>query len=42
MRERIFEPLGMSDTAFSVPPEKLQRLAAGYLPNASTGAQRSS
>ncbi|HEY2416960.1 MAG TPA: serine hydrolase domain-containing protein [Steroidobacteraceae bacterium] len=38
MRERIFEPLGMTDTAFSVPPEKLHRLAAGYGPNARTGA----
>jgi CubicO group peptidase (beta-lactamase class C family) len=38
MRERIFEPLGMNDTAFSVPPEKLHRLAASYRPNADTGA----
>jgi len=38
MRERIFEPLGMTDTAFSVPPEKLNRLAASYWPNARTGA----
>jgi CubicO group peptidase (beta-lactamase class C family) len=29
-RERIFEPLGMKDTAFSVPPEKVNRLAASY------------
>lgn len=27
MRERIFEPLGMSDTAFWIPPEKRQRAA---------------
>lgn len=26
-RERIFEPLGMKDTGFSVPAEKLDRLA---------------
>lgn len=30
LRERIFEPLGMQDTSFSVPPEKLDRLASGY------------
>lgn len=29
-RERIFEPLGMTDTSFSVPPEKLDRLSSGY------------
>jgi CubicO group peptidase (beta-lactamase class C family) len=27
MRERIFEPLGMSDTAFWIPPEKRERAA---------------
>lgn len=30
MRERIFAPLGMRDTAFSVPADKRPRLAAGY------------
>jgi len=30
MRERIFEPLGMKDTAFHVPPEKIDRLPAFY------------
>jgi len=30
LRERIFEPLGMKDTAFFVPPDKAKRLAAGY------------
>ena len=30
LRERIFEPLGMVDTAFWVPPEKAGRLAALY------------
>lgn len=30
MRTRIFEPLGMEDTAFHVPPEKRQRLAKLY------------
>jgi len=35
MRERIFEPLGMKDTAFFVPIEKMPRLATIYAPNAS-------
>lgn len=30
-REEIFEPLGMEDTAFHVPPAKKQRLATLYL-----------
>ncbi len=30
LRSRIFEPLGMVDTAFWVPPEKLDRFAANY------------
>jgi len=30
MRERIFEPLGMKDTAFHVPPENLHRLPEVY------------
>jgi CubicO group peptidase (beta-lactamase class C family) len=30
MRERIFDPLGMKDTAFYVPPEKIDRLPASY------------
>jgi CubicO group peptidase (beta-lactamase class C family) len=30
LRERIFEPLGMKDTGFSVPEEKLSRLATSY------------
>jgi CubicO group peptidase (beta-lactamase class C family) len=38
MHERIFEPLGMKDTAFSVPADKLNRLAASYWPNPHTGA----
>jgi CubicO group peptidase (beta-lactamase class C family) len=28
--ERIFDPLGMKDTGFGVPPSKLDRLATGY------------
>lgn len=31
MRERLFEPLGMKDTGFLVPPEKLDRLATAYI-----------
>ena len=30
MRERIFDPLGMKDTAFYVPPEKIDRLPGFY------------
>jgi CubicO group peptidase (beta-lactamase class C family) len=30
LRERILEPLGMRDTGFSVPPEKLHRMAVLY------------
>ena len=38
LRERIFAPLGMRDTAFSVPPEKIDRLATAYAPDPATGA----
>ncbi len=37
-RERIFEPLGMKDTGFSVPATKLDRLATSYWTNPETGA----
>jgi CubicO group peptidase (beta-lactamase class C family) len=30
LKERIFDPLGMDDTAFHAPPEKAHRLAACY------------
>jgi CubicO group peptidase (beta-lactamase class C family) len=30
LSERLFEPLGMTDTAFGVPPEKRSRVAAMY------------
>jgi CubicO group peptidase (beta-lactamase class C family) len=30
LRERLFEPLGMTDTAFGVPPEERDRVAAMY------------
>lgn len=37
MRQRIFEPLGMADTAFHVPASKIDRLATCYEPDATTG-----
>lgn len=38
LRERIFDPLGMADTGFSVPANKLDRLATCYVGNPETGA----
>ena len=38
LRERIFAPLGMKDTSFSVPAEKLDRLPTEYWTNYMTGA----
>jgi CubicO group peptidase (beta-lactamase class C family) len=38
LRERIFDPLGMKDTGFTVPPAKLDRLAASYWVNEASGA----
>jgi CubicO group peptidase (beta-lactamase class C family) len=38
LRERIFEPLGMRDTGFHVPKEKLERLAVPYAADPLTGA----
>jgi len=38
LRERLFEPLGMKDTGFSVPAAKLDRLAHSYWNNPETGA----
>lgn len=40
LRERIFEPLGMKDTGFSVPANKLNRLATLYMAHPATGALR--
>src|SRR5215204_5024547 len=37
LRERIFVPLGMNDTSFSVPASKLDRLASSYWTNLETG-----
>ena len=34
LEKRVFAPLGMKDTAFFVPPAKLDRLATNYMPNA--------
>jgi CubicO group peptidase (beta-lactamase class C family) len=38
LRGRLFEPLGMKDTGFSVPATTINRLATGYWTNAETGA----
>lgn len=38
LHERIFEPLGMKDTGFFVPEEKLDRFATSYIPNPESGA----
>jgi CubicO group peptidase (beta-lactamase class C family) len=32
LRTRLFEPLGMKDTSFSVPQDKLERFASCYMP----------
>jgi CubicO group peptidase (beta-lactamase class C family) len=37
LRERIFEPLGMKDTSFSVPASKLDRFATSYWNEPRTG-----
>ena len=37
LRERIFEPLGMKDTGFSVPAAGLDRLATSYVVDPGTG-----
>ena len=36
MRERIFDPLGMKDTAFQVPTAKIERLPGCYFFNHQT------
>lgn len=38
LSERIFRPLGMRDTSFSVPPSKIERLATSYGIDSETGA----
>jgi CubicO group peptidase (beta-lactamase class C family) len=37
LRERLFEPIGMDDTGFSVPTEKIDRLPIEYGTNFQTG-----
>jgi CubicO group peptidase (beta-lactamase class C family) len=37
MTERIFEPLGMQDTGYHLPADKLDRLAVSYQPDGSGG-----
>ncbi len=36
-RARLFDPLGMKDTGFSVPPDAIDRFATAYAPNPETG-----
>jgi CubicO group peptidase (beta-lactamase class C family) len=38
LRTRLFAPLGMRDTSFSVPKEKQDRFTTAYFPDLSTGA----
>ena len=38
LRERVFGPLGMKDTGFSVPPEKIDRFTSAYSADPETGA----
>ncbi|MFI9321670.1 serine hydrolase domain-containing protein [Kitasatospora aureofaciens] len=38
LRERIFDPLGMEDTGFYVPADKIDRLPPLYAPDPRTGA----
>jgi CubicO group peptidase (beta-lactamase class C family) len=37
LRARLFEPLGMTDTSFFVPPDKQDRFTTAYSPNLETG-----
>jgi CubicO group peptidase (beta-lactamase class C family) len=38
LRARVFEPLGMRDTSFSVPADKQPRFTTAYAPDRDTGA----
>ena len=40
LQQRLFEPLGMEDTGFYVPPENAQRLARQYTPDDDGGLRR--
>jgi len=37
LRARLFEPLGMADTSFSVPAEKVGRFTTAYFPDPASG-----
>ena len=37
LRERLFDPLGMADTSFSVPADKQARFTTAYMPDGDTG-----
>jgi CubicO group peptidase (beta-lactamase class C family) len=39
LRTRLFEPLGMTDTAFWCPPEKVERFSSCYIPKHGGGLQ---
>ena len=39
LQEQVFEPLGMADTAFDVPPSKLDRFAINYRPKEGGGIE---
>jgi len=39
LRTRLFEPLGMMDTGFWCPPEKIDRFASCYMPRPGGGLQ---
>jgi CubicO group peptidase (beta-lactamase class C family) len=39
LRTRLFEPLGMTDTGFWCPPEKISRFASCYMPRPGGGLQ---
>jgi CubicO group peptidase (beta-lactamase class C family) len=39
LRQRVFEPLGMKDTGFSVPPEDVGRFNPSYATDPATGAR---
>ena len=41
LKQNIFEPLGMTDTFFSVPPEKVERFSAIYGPDKEAGLKAS-
>ena len=40
LRERIFEPLGMKDTAFHAPADRVGRMATSYATDPENGARR--